>query len=78
MTDSRNELLDEDVVFMREMTWSEEKRRLRYPWMPWNGGYRWFESPNVIDIWPHYSEAQRFEIYKRLRRLGVMWPATSN
>lgn len=74
MGNPRKELLDEDVAFMRKMTWSEEERRQRYPWTPWNGGYRWFELPNVVDLWPHYSETQRFESYKRLRQLGLMWP----
>jgi hypothetical protein len=71
----KEEPLDDDVAFMRQMTWSEERRRRTYPWKPWNGGYRWFESPNVIDLWPHYSETQRIEIYRRLRCRGVMWPA---
>jgi hypothetical protein len=72
MMESKEEL--DDDMFMRRMTWSEEERRQRCPWTLWNGGYRWFESPNVVDLWPHYSEVQRFENYKRLRRLRLMWP----
>jgi hypothetical protein len=56
---------------MRTIIFPEEERRL-FTSVPWNGGYRWFESPNVVDLWSHYSEAQRFEAYKRLRHLGII------
>jgi hypothetical protein len=75
MSSLKEEPLDEDATIMQQMIWSEEKRRQTYPWKGWNGGYRWFESSNVIDLWPHYTETQRLEIYTRLRRRGIMWPA---
>ena len=58
---------DENEEFMCKITLSEEERRRQYPWMPWTGSYRWFESENVIDLWPRYSAAERMAIYKRLR-----------
>jgi hypothetical protein len=64
---------DEDTVFIHTMTLSEEERRQRHLWMPWNGGYRWFESPNVADLWAHYSAAQRMEIRQRLLRRAGVW-----
>jgi hypothetical protein len=35
---------------MRLLTRCEEDRRRLHPGVPWNGGYRWFRSPNVIPL----------------------------
>jgi len=64
---------DGDDAFIREMTLSEEQRRQRHLWTQWTGGYRWFESANVVDLWLHYSAAQRMEIRQRLLRRAGMW-----
>ena len=41
---------EDDDAFMRKVTWCEEDRRRLHPSVPWNGGYRWFRSPNVIPL----------------------------
>ena len=55
----------EDESFLRKVVLSEEDRR-RYG-VPWSGGYRWFRSPNVIDLWHHHSAIQRARISALLR-----------
>jgi hypothetical protein len=49
---------DSDETFLRHVTFPEEDRHL-YTTTPWQGGYRWFRSPNVIPIeqWRKYREA---------------------
>lgn len=54
-----------DETFMRKVTWCEEDRRYLHPTVRWNGGYRWFRSPNVIPLekyrpagWKFGSNAQ--------------------
>ena len=46
--------------FWRDLIFSEEKRRL-YTTAPWSGGYRWFESPNIIPI-EHYRRPTPAEL----------------
>jgi hypothetical protein len=41
---------DDDEAFMRSLTRCEEDRRRLYPSTPWDGGFRWFRSPNVIPL----------------------------
>ena len=38
---------DED--FLRGLTFPEEDRHL-YTTAPWQGGFRWFKSPNVVPL----------------------------
>jgi hypothetical protein len=38
-----------DEAFLRHVTFPEEDRHL-YTTTPWQGGYRWFRSPNVVAI----------------------------
>jgi hypothetical protein len=35
--------------FLRQCTWPEEDRHL-FTTAAWDGGYRWFRSPNVVCI----------------------------
>ena len=42
----------EDEAFLRSVTFPEEERHL-YRTKPWDGGYRWFRSENVICL-EHY------------------------
>jgi hypothetical protein len=42
--------VEEDEALMRSLTRCEEDRRRLYPDIAWNGGYRWFRSPNVIPL----------------------------
>jgi len=39
--------------FLREITIPEEQRH-QFTTKPWSGGYRWFQSPNVVPI-EHYT-----------------------
>jgi hypothetical protein len=38
----------EDEAFLRTLIRCEEDRRRLHPDVVWSGGYRWFQSPNVI------------------------------
>ncbi len=58
---------DEDEQFIRSICLSEEGIRCRYPHLSRVGGWRWFESPNVIDPWARYSAVERNVISQRLR-----------
>jgi hypothetical protein len=40
---------DPDEDFLRTYTWPEEDRHL-FTTAPWDGGFRWFRSENVIPI----------------------------
>jgi hypothetical protein len=47
-----------------------EEMRLLYPNCPaWNGGWRWFQSPNVVDLQDYRSPIEK----ERIRRvvLGI-------
>jgi hypothetical protein len=48
---------EDDEAFLRSLIRPEEDRRRLHPDLPWQGGYRWFRSPNVIPI----------EKYRKLR-----------
>jgi hypothetical protein len=39
----------DDEAFLRSLMLPEEDRR-RLTTAPWSGGFRWFRSPNVIDL----------------------------
>ena len=39
-----------DDLLLRRLILCEEDRRRLFPATPWTGGYRWFKSPNVIDL----------------------------
>jgi len=56
---------DEDL---RHWTFPEEDRRRLYPSMPWTGGYRWFRSANVVDLWRYRSSAEKARICAVLLR----------
>lgn len=48
-----------DETFWRKRILPEEDRRSR-PIPPlWNGSYRWFRSPNVVDLWHHRNSAEK-------------------
>jgi hypothetical protein len=40
---------DSDEAFLRHVTFPEEDRHF-YTTTPWQGGFRWFRSPNVVPI----------------------------
>ena len=43
---------DEAEAWLRQHTFAEEDRAL-FTTAAWNGGYRWFRSPNVVCIEQH-------------------------
>ena len=51
---------DDDEAFMRSLIRPEEDRRRLYPTIPWEGGFRWFRSPNVVPI-ERYRQARKLE-----------------
>ena len=51
---------DDDEAFMRSLIRPEEDRRRLYPTIPWEGGFRWFRSPNVVPI-ERYRQAPKLE-----------------
>jgi hypothetical protein len=55
---------DEEHAFARQLTIPEEDRA-KYTSMKWQGGYRWFRSPNVICL----------EKARRLKALGRIGPS---
>jgi hypothetical protein len=65
---------DPNAVWQR-LIMSEEDRR-QYPRAPaWDGGYRWFRSPNVVDL-QHYRSAAEKERIRRVLLNG--WQPRSN
>ena len=40
----------DDEAFMRSLIRPEEDRRRLHPDRPWEGGFRWFRSPNVVPL----------------------------
>jgi hypothetical protein len=57
-----------EETFWQKRILPEEERRRQFPTMPWIGSYRWFQSPNVIDLWPYRSPTARARISAMLRR----------
>jgi hypothetical protein len=41
---------DEDDLLLRRVVLCEEDRRRLFPLSVWAGGYRWFRSPNIVDL----------------------------
>jgi hypothetical protein len=48
----------------RQLVMPEEDKR-RYQAPPWAGGYRWFRSPNIVDLQPYRSPGEK----ERIRRV---------
>jgi hypothetical protein len=51
-------------AFWRQLVLPEEERRGQGLW---NGSYRWFRSPNVVDLW-HYRSP-----HDQQRIIEFMW-----
>ena len=50
MSDQKPDRVDlDDEAFMRTVIFAEEDRRL-FTTAPWDGGYRWFRSTNVVPL----------------------------
>ena len=50
--------IEDDDVWWRTFTFPEEDRSL-FTTATWNGGYRWFRSPNVICLEKYRRPPQR-------------------
>jgi hypothetical protein len=48
-TESKSDDETEDEAFLRTLVLPEEERR-RFTSVPYTGGWRWFKSPNVVDL----------------------------
>jgi hypothetical protein len=64
---ARHALASDDDL--RRWTFPEEDRAL-YTTAPWQGGYRWFRSANVVDLWRYRSAAEKARISAALARRG--------
>jgi hypothetical protein len=58
----------EDDTFLRQLVLSEEDRRRRHPATEWTGGFRWFRSPNIIQLELYRSQEETAQIRARLLR----------
>ena len=62
--------------FWQKMILPEEDRRCQLCSPQWNGSYRWFRSPNIIDLWHYRSTADKQRIIEfmwRQRWRGVQY-----
>jgi hypothetical protein len=62
-----------DDSFNRQRILPEEERRNRNPPPLFDGSFRWFRSPNIIDLWHYRSEGEKRRIVDLIwrRRLGL-------
>jgi hypothetical protein len=62
----------EDEAFLRKFIASEETKRL-YPMKvpPWGGGFRWFESSNIVDLQDYRSAIEKARIRRVLLGHGA-------
>jgi hypothetical protein len=67
--------------FSRQFTLSVEDRPIPLGEDVWNGSFRWFKSPNVIDLWRYRSRTEQLRMidlaWDRRRNQGdggPMWP----
>jgi hypothetical protein len=62
------ELRKQDDEFWQKLILPEEDRRRLYPERPPTVSYRWFKSPNVVDLWRYRSSAENERIRTNLLR----------
>jgi hypothetical protein len=55
------------VLSLRAWTFPEEDRP-QFTTAPWQGGYRWFRSANVIDLWRYRNSVEKARICAVLLR----------
>jgi hypothetical protein len=65
-----SELPADDEALWRKLFLSEEARRTYPLAMPWRGGYRWFQSDNVIDLQDYRSSIEKERICRVLLRIS--------
>ena len=54
--------------FNRRRILPEEIRRNRVPPPIFDGSFRWFMSPNIVDLWVYRSPAEKKHIIDFIRR----------
>ena len=59
---TRTDHHEHDEAFWRKRILPEEDRRNRPIPLLWNAGYRWFRSPNIVDLWHYRSPAEKHRI----------------
>jgi len=57
----------EELQLARRWTFPEEDRA-QFTAAPWRGGYRWFRSANVIDLWHYRNSVEKARICAVLLR----------
>jgi hypothetical protein len=62
-------------TFWRRMILPEEERQLYPP--QWNGSYRWFRSPNIVDLWQYRSDVEKRRIIDFMWRRQLQWRKAS-
>jgi hypothetical protein len=67
MVQGSQHLLADEGAFWRRLILPEEDRRSQPCPPQWNGSYRWFRSPNVVDLWHYRSAAEK------RRMIDLMW-----
>ena len=53
---------DLNETFWQKRILPEGDRRSRPIPLRWNGSYRWFRSPNIVDLWHYRSPAEKRRI----------------
>jgi hypothetical protein len=53
---------DQSESLWRKLVLPEEDRRCQPDPPPWTGSYRWFRSPNVVDLWAYRGAAEKQRI----------------
>jgi hypothetical protein len=64
-----SELPADDEALWRKLLMPEEARRGHPLALPWSGGYRWFQSDNVVDLQDYRSSIEKERICRVL--LGI-------
>ena len=59
--------LEEDI-FWRKLILPEEDRRNRPSPPQWNSSFRWFRSPNIVDLWYYRGAAEKKRISEFMLR----------
>ena len=60
-------------AFWQKMVLPEEDRRNQLSPPAWNGSYRWFRSPNIIDLWACRSALEKQRIIEFMWRQQLQW-----
>jgi len=59
---------DSDAAFYRSLILPAEMMRNRTSPYNFDGSFRWFLSPNIVDMWQYCSPAEHQRILAHMRR----------